>query len=145
MISNLGKKVWARIKGFFKVAIPFVLLGCAVVNVLYLLGFIEWLANILSPVFVGWFGVPSATAGPLIAAFLRKDLAVAQLSVIEMTPYQMITAVVLVSIYFPCVATFVMMLKEGTKELLGALAALVVVLFLYGGLVHLIGILLGVA
>jgi len=89
--------------------------------------------------------VPKETAGPLIAAFLRKDLAVAQLSAIPMTPYQMITAVVLVSIYFPCVATFAMMLKEGWKELLGALAVLSVVVFTYGGLIHLIGILLGVA
>ncbi len=80
-------------------------------NVLYLVRFIDWVGNVLSPVFVVWFGVPEATAGPLIAAFLRKDLAVAQLSVIEMTPYQMISAVVLVSIYFPCVATFAMMLK----------------------------------
>jgi ferrous iron transport protein B len=57
----------------------------------------------------------------------------------------MITAVVLVSIYFPCVATFAMMLKEGWKELLGAMAVLAVVVFAYGGLIHLIGILLGVA
>ena len=145
MISNISKKVWGRIAGFFKVAIPFVLLGCGIVNVLYLAGFIDWIGNILSPVFVGWFGVPEATVGPLIAAFLRKDLAVAQLSVIEMTPYQMITSVVLVSIYFPCVATFAMMIKEGAKELLGALAVLFTVVFLYGGLIHLIGILLGVA
>jgi len=82
---------------------------------------------------------------PLIAGFLRKDLAVAQLSTIEMTKYQMITSVVLISIYFPCLATFVMILKEGWKELLGSIAVLGVVTFLYGGLLHLIWILLGVA
>jgi len=145
MLSNIGKKVWGRITGFFKVAIPFVLLGAAIVGVLYQLGVIRFLGDALAPVFIGWFGVPKETAGPLIAAFLRKDLAVAQLSVIEMTEYQMITAVVLVSIYFPCVATFAMMLKEGWKELLGAMAVLAVVVFAYGGLIHLIGILLGVA
>jgi ferrous iron transport protein B len=75
---------------------------------------------------------------------LRKDLAVAQLSAIEMSKYQMITSVVLVSIYFPCVATFVMLLKEGWKNLLGSLAVLVAVIFLYGGLINLIWTLLGV-
>jgi ferrous iron transport protein B len=142
--SNVGRKLRMRITSFFKVAIPFVLLGCALVNVLYLAGVIEWLGNTLAPVFVGWFGVPKETAGPLIAAFLRKDLAVAQLSAIEMTKYQMIMAVVLVSIYFPCVATFAMMLREGWRESLGALAVLVATVFLYGGLMHLIGIVLGV-
>ncbi len=145
LLGNIGKKVGGRVRGFFVVAIPFVLFGSAIVGVLYQLGVIQFLGDALAPVFVGWFGVPKETAGPLIAAFLRKDLAVAQLSAITMTPYQMITAVVLVSIYFPCVATFAMMLKEGWKELLGALAVLSVVVFTYGGLIHLIGILLGVA
>ena len=141
---NVGRKLWMRVKGFLKVAVPFVLLGCLIVNVLYLTGTMDWLANAFSPLLTRWFGVPKETVGPLIAAFLRKDLAVAQLSVIEMSKYQMIIAVVLVSIYFPCVATFVMLLREGWKELLGSLATLIVVVFLYGGLIHLIGILLGV-
>jgi Fe2+ transport system protein B len=145
LLSNVILKVWVRMKSFFKTAIPFVLLGCVIVNVLYLAGFIQWLGSTFSPVFVTWFGVPEATAGPLVAAFLRKDLAVAQLSVIEMSAYQMVTAVVLVSIYFPCLATFMMLLKEGWKELLGSLAVLISVVFLYGGLLHLIGILAGVA
>ncbi|MCK4248117.1 MAG: ferrous iron transporter B, partial [Methanomicrobia archaeon] len=145
MMRNVRRKLRMRVVGFFKVAIPFVLLGVAVVNILYKGGVIDWLADALSPLLSGWFGVPNETVGPLIAAFLRKDLAVAQLSAISMTSYQMITSVVLVSIYFPCVATFAMILKEGWKELLGSVAVLGVVVFLYGGLIHLIGILLGVA
>ena len=145
LMANVRRKLWMRVSSFFKVAVPFVLLGCVIVNVLYLVGFIQWLGDVLAPLFVTWFGVPQETAGPLVAAFLRKDLAVAQLSVIEMTKYQMVSAVVLVSIYFPCVATFAMMLKEGWKELIGSVAVLAVVVFLYGGLIHLIGILLGVA
>jgi ferrous iron transport protein B len=144
-LQNIYKKLWVKTKGFFINAIPFVLLGILFVNVLYLLGVIQALADILAPVFVTWFGVPKETVGPLIAAFLRKDLAVAQLSTIAMTPYQMITAVVLISIYFPCVATFVVMLKEGVKELAAAVGLLAIIVFLYGGLIHLIGILLGVA
>jgi len=143
--GNVAKKLWNRTKGFLKDAVPFVLLGILVVNVLYLAGVIDALANFFEPLFVTWFGVPKETVGPLIAAFLRKDLAVAQLSTIAMTPYQMITAVVLVSIYFPCVATFVVMLKEGWKELLAAIAVLIAVVFIYGGLIHAIGILMGVA
>jgi len=64
--------------------------------------------------------------------------------VIEMSKYQMITSVVLVSIYFPCIATFVMLLKEGWKNLLGSLAVLLTVIFFYGGLINVIWKLLGV-
>jgi ferrous iron transport protein B len=153
MARNVGRKLWMRTRSFFVVALPFVMLGVAFVNILYLAGVIDWLANALEPLLTRWFGVPKETVEPLIVAFLRKDLAVAQLSDIEMTTYQLITSVVLVSLYFPCVATFAMMMREGReagwkgvlKVLGGTLAVLAAVVFLFGGLLHLIWILLGVA
>ena len=150
-LANVGRKMWVKVKGFFTNAIPFVLLGILVVNLLYLGGAIDWLSNLLEPVFTGWFGIPKETVAPLIAGFLRKDLAVAQLSAIEMGGFQLITSVVIISIYFPCVATFAMIIKEGRKSggvakvLAGSLLTLGAVVFLWGGLLHLIGILLGVA
>jgi ferrous iron transport protein B len=143
--TNVTKKLMSKTRGFLTNAVPFVMLGILIVNVLYLTGFIVWLANLAAPLFVTWFGVPKETVGPLLAAFLRKDLAVAQLSTIPMTPYQMITAVVLISIYFPCVATFAMMVREGPRQLLAAIGVLAVVVLIYGGLIHAVGILLGVA
>jgi len=151
--KNVMRKLWMRVKSFFKVAIPFVLLGVIIVNLMYLTGFLGWLANLLEPLLCGWFGVPKETVGPLVAAFLRKDLAVAQLSAIEMTMPQLVTSVVLVSLYFPCVATFAMLIREGregglkgvSQYLFGGLGALIAVIFLWGGLIRLIWIILGVA
>ena len=150
---NVRRKLWMRVKSFITVALPFVLLGVVIVNIMYLTGFLDWLADILEPILCGWFGVPKETVGPLIAAFLRKDLAVAQLSAIEMSTYQLVTSVILVSLYFPCVATFAMLIKEGGEEglkgvaqyLFGSLVVLMAVVFLWGGFVHLIWITLGVA
>lgn len=148
--ANVTRKLWVKVKGFFTNAIPFVLLGVGVVNLLYLGGVIDWLSNILEPVFTGWFGIPKETVAPLIAGFLRKDLAVAQLSAIDMTGFQLITSVVIISIYFPCIATFSMIIKEGRrsggilKVLGGSLLTLSTVVFLWGGLLHLIGMVLGV-
>ena len=149
-LANVSRKLWVKVKSFFTNAIPFVLLGVGLVNLLYIGGVIGWLANTLKPLFTGWFGIPKETVAPLIAGFLRKDLAVAQLSAIDMTGFQLITSVVIISIYFPCIATFSMIIKEGRKSggvvkvLSGSLLTLVAVVFLWGGLLHLIGILLGV-
>ena len=145
VLRDIARKMWMRTEHFIKEAVPFVLLGVFIINILYWAGVIDMLANLLEPVFVTWFGVPKETVAPLIAAFLRKDLAVAQLSGIPMTPYQLVTSVVLITIYFPCLATFIVMLKEGWKDMLAALVVLFCVVFLYGGLIHGIGILLGVA
>ncbi|MBN1635638.1 MAG: ferrous iron transporter B [Deltaproteobacteria bacterium] len=145
LVKNISKKMWMRTAGFLREGVPFVMLGVLIINVLYIFGIIEFMATAMAPVFEGWFGVPRETAGPLIAALLRKDLAIAQLGAIEMTKYQMISAVVLVTIYFPCIATFVMMLKESGRAFLGSLLALMIVVFTYGGLLHLIWKLMGVA
>jgi len=150
--NNVSRKLWMRLKGFLVSAIPLMLLGVFLVNGLYILGVIDWLANVFAPILTGWFDVPSKTVAPLITAFMRKDLAVAQLGAIEMTVSQLITSVVLVSLYFPCVATLAMILKEGwqhsVKEgvtfLIGSLIALFVVIFVWGGILRWILVLAGV-
>jgi ferrous iron transport protein B len=143
--ANITRKVMMRTTGFLREGVPFVMVGILLVNGLYVIGAIDFMASFMAPVFEGWFGVPKETAGPLVAAFLRKDLAIAQLGAIVMSPYQMISSVVLVTIYFPCVATFIMMLKEGGRAFIGSVIALMAVVFTYGGLLHLIWKLMGVA
>jgi len=89
---------------------------------------------------------------PLVAGFLRKDLAIAQLENIEMTMGQMITSIVMISLYFPCLATFIMILREGWTEgfkgvatyLAGSLVVLAAVLFIWTGVLRLILMLGGI-
>ncbi len=150
-VGHSLSKLRMRVKGFLRTAIPFVLLGVGVINVLYLGGIIDRLSRAVGPVLTGWFGVPSEIVPALIAGFLRKDLAVAQLAAIELTTFELIMSVVIVSIYFPCAATFAMILKEGRtaggvlKTMVGAVSVLLVTLFVWGGLLRLIGLLLGVS
>ncbi len=145
ILGNVGSKLWARLKHFFKMALPFVLIGVLAIQILYWFGVIEWLGSAFEPVLTTWFGVPAETSGPLIAGFMRKGLAVALLGGIDMTMGQMITSVVIISLYFPCLATFVMILKEGgPKIILKALGVLGGAVFLFGGLMRLIVTLVGI-
>ncbi|NQS89519.1 ferrous iron transporter B [Patescibacteria group bacterium] len=143
-LRNIRMKLWLRTSHFLCIAVPFVILGSLIVGILYLTGAMDKLAWIMGPFLTRWWKVPSATVAPLVAGFLRKDLAVGMLGGIEMSSYQLFKSVVLLSIYFPCLATFVMLLKEEKwKELLGTLGFLALVIATYGGALHLIGILLG--
>ncbi|MDR5657722.1 nucleoside recognition domain-containing protein [Halodesulfurarchaeum sp. HSR-GB] len=150
-IGNVSTKLWLRMRGFFVSAIPFVLLGVGLINVLWMGGAIDWLSTTLEPLLTGWFGVPKETVPGLVAGFIRKDLAVAQLTGVGLSPFQTVMSVVMISIYFPCAATFAMLIKEGkssfgiVKTLVGAVAILGVTLFLWGGLLRLIGMIMGVA
>jgi len=143
---NIGRKMGTRTSHFLMEAVPFFLLGCLIVAVMYLTGAMDWLGNALAPALTGVFGVPEETVAPLVAGFLRKDLAIGLLGGIELTTWQMFTSVVLLCIYFPCLATFALMLKEEKwKEFLATMLVLVVTVFVFGGLLNLIGIGLGIA
>ena len=111
------KKLWMRIIHFLTTAIPFVLLGVLLVNVLYSLGIIDFIGNIASPVVVGLLGLPSAAAGALIIGFLRKDVAVGMLLPLSLSMQQLVVASVVLAMYFPCVATFAIFIRElGIKD-----------------------------
>ena len=138
--SNILRKTWARTRHFLLIAVPFFLLGCAIVMVLYATGAMDALASALQPFLVGVFGVPADATASLVVGFLRKDLAIGLLPIEAMTNYQVFKSVVLLTIYFPCLATFAMVLRElNWKEILSTLGFLVVCILVFGGVLNLIG------
>lgn len=108
-----------RIRWFLKDAVPFLFLGVAAINILYAVGFLQWLGNTLTPVMHTLFGLPGDASIALITGFLRKDLAIGMLIPLGMNPLQLVIAATILTIYFPCVATFVVLLKElGVKDMI---------------------------
>jgi ferrous iron transport protein B len=135
----LLKKVFMRIKWFLKEAIPFVLLGVFIVNLLYSLGIIKFLGRIAAPIITKLMGLPFEAVGALIIGFLRKDLAVGMLVPLGLSLKQLIIASVVLTMYFPCVATFAILLKElGILDMIKAAVIMVVSAFLVGALLNLI-------
>jgi len=120
-ITTVLKKLWMRILGFLKEALPMVLLGVFIINIFYTLGIFEALTKATGPVLKNLFGVPEAAIEALIMGFLRKDLAMGVLIPLGLTAKQMLTMSILLVIYFPCIATFVILLRElGPKDMLKA-------------------------
>lgn len=139
--SNIVRKTWMRAKHFLLVAVPFVLLGCAIVMVLYTTGAMEVIASRLEGFLAAVFGIPGGATPSLVVGFLRKDLAIGLLPVDAMSTYQAFKSVILLTIYFPCLATFAMLLRElNWKEILATLGFLVAMILIFGGALNLIGI-----
>ncbi len=138
-LGALLKKLWIRIRGFVKEAIPFVLLGVLFVNLLYTLNIIKFLGQIAAPVVTGILGLPREAVGALIVGFLRKDVAVGMLLPLGLNMNQLIVASVVLAMYFPCVATFVVLLKEmGVKDMLKTASIMIVSSLIVGGILNLI-------
>ena len=133
------KKTWMRMRWFLKDAIPWLFLGVVLVNVLYSLGFIDWIGNLFAPVIEGVLGLSRGATTALLVGFLRKDLAVGMLLPLNMTPYQLVIAATILTIYFPCVATFTVLLRElGLKDMIKSTLIMILTALTVGGILRLI-------
>ncbi len=131
MILN---KTWMRIRWFLREAIPFLFLGVLMVNVLYTIGFIEWIGHLFAPLMEGWLAIPKEAVAALLVGFFRKDLAVGMLLPLGLNAEQMVVATTVLSLYFPCVATFAVLLKElGIKDTIKSTTLMVATALLVGG------------
>ncbi|MFO7957494.1 MAG: ferrous iron transporter B [Candidatus Brocadiia bacterium] len=131
---GLLKKLYMRMRGFIKEAIPYVLLGVVFVNFLYALGIIAVLSRVFEPLVTHLLGLPAEAVGALIVGFLRKDVAVGMLAPLGLSLRQLIVACVVLAAYFPCAATFIMLFRElGWRDMLKSAAIMIVVAFSVGG------------
>jgi ferrous iron transport protein B len=128
-----------RTYGFLKEAVPLILGAILVINILYMLGVFETVADFTSPVVTGLLGLPKEAVVALLIGFLRKDVAVGMLAPLGLTAGQLVTGSVVLAMFFPCIATFAVLLKElGIKDMLKSTGIMIAASLLVGGLLNLV-------
>ncbi|MDD5584747.1 MAG: ferrous iron transporter B [Candidatus Omnitrophica bacterium] len=137
-IQAVIKKLWMRLSGFLSEALPFVLLGVLFVNILQMLRIIDFFAYIFTPVLTGLWGLPKEAISALIVGFLRKDVAVGMLGPLNLTTKQLVIGSTVLAVYFPCIATYIVLIRElGIKDALKSTFIMIVVALLVGALLNL--------
>ena len=111
-LRALGSKLWMRVMGFLKEAVPVVIGAVFIVNILYDLNVFEYIAQVTAPVITKLWGLPEEAIVPLLIGILRKDVAIGLFGPLELTTHQLITGSVVLSMFFPCIATFVVLFRE---------------------------------
>ncbi|MCG0239898.1 MAG: nucleoside recognition domain-containing protein, partial [Firmicutes bacterium] len=112
-------------------------LGALVLGVLEVTGILTAVQGWLAPLTEGWLGLPREAATAFVMGFVRRDFGAVGLSTMPLTPAQTVTALVTITLFVPCIASTLVLLKErGRAE--GALIwlAAMATAFLVGGLVH---------
>jgi len=138
-LPGLVKKVWMRITWFVREGVPWIMVGIFIANILYTLGIIDLIAVLAQPVVCGILGLPKEVAGALLIGFLRKDVAVGMLAPLGLTLPQLVISSVVLIMYFPCVASFSIMIKElGVNGMLKAAGIMIVSTLVVGGMLNLI-------
>jgi len=136
-MKGVIKKLWMRTLSFITSGLPFVLLGVLTVNILYVSGIVSYVAAITAPIITGILGLPQEAVGAMIVGFLRKDVAIGMLIPLGLTLKQLIIASVVLTMYFPCVATFIVLFKElGTKGIIKSVGIMILSTLIVGGILN---------
>lgn len=116
-IKNILKKTYFRTIGFMKDATPLFFLGTALIGILQLTGLITNLINLFEPLTTQILQLPKETAVAFIMGIIRRDFGAAGLFHIDLTKYQIVVALVTITLFVPCIASFLVMIKErGWKQ-----------------------------
>ena len=133
------QKLWIRAYGFLKEAVPIVLGGVLVINVFQILGVFNAIANFATPVVTGVLGLPKEAVTSLVIGFLRKDVAIGMLAPLALSAKQLVVGSVVLAMFFPCIATFVVLLRElGVVNMLKSAGIMIFSALLVGGLLNLV-------
>ncbi len=110
---------WERSRDIVTIVLPLLVAGSVLLALLSFYGADGWINLALTPMTSWWLGLPAVLGVPILFGVLRKELSLLMIfqalgtqelaGVLDAT--QIITFLVFLTFYVPCVSTFAMMLK----------------------------------
>ena len=136
IFRNVWTKTRLRIVWYLREALPLFVLGTLILFILDRVRIptpwgqrsgLQLIEGSLAPIVTGILDLPEATAQVLILGFLRRDYGAAGLFDLvregAMNPVQIVTSLIVLTLFIPCVANFFMIVREhGTRTALLMLA-----------------------
>jgi ferrous iron transport protein B len=141
-LDNVLSKSYHRVKDFFVIAFPILLVTSLILEFLMAYEILNMLVDPFSPLTVGLLGLPAVTIIALIFGVMRKEMSLQLLVVLFgtsnfitiMTVDQMFVFALVMATYVPCVSAFSVMTKEfGLKDTLKVSLASIGISFMIGG------------
>jgi ferrous iron transport protein B len=141
VMRNLITKTLLRIRWYLWEAVPLFLIGTALLFVLDRTGGLALLVAAGRPVVTGLLGLPAEAAQVFVMGFLRRDYGAAGLFQLahagRLTGAQSVVALTVMTLFVPCVANLLMIIREqGTKVGLAILAFVTLVAVSTGAGLH---------
>jgi ferrous iron transport protein B len=131
-MRNLATKTALRVRWYLGEAVPLFLVGTALLFVLDRIGVLDVLTSAARPVVTGALGLPSESAGVFVMGFLRRDYGAAGLFRMaqegSLTAVQSVIALTVMTLFVPCVANLLMIIRErGVRTGMAILGAVTVI------------------
>lgn len=141
VLTNIIFKTLSRISWYLKEAVPLFILGTLILFTLDKLRVLEFIEVLASPVVVNFLGLPQKATDAFLIGFLRRDYGAAGLYALasagKLNPNQILVSLVTITLFVPCVANLMVMIKErGLKTALAMVMFIFPFAFLVGGMVN---------
>ena len=137
-IKNIFKKTYLKSKYFIVEAGPIFAGGAVGITLLKEGGILEWIQNAVAPFIVGWLKLPKETTEAFIMGIIRRDFGAAGLNSLALTNDQTLVALIVITLFVPCIAAMLVMIKEqGIKQAAMVWLGSWIAAFTVGGIVAL--------
>jgi ferrous iron transport protein B len=136
-LDNIGRKTGVKVWGFMREVTLFFVGGTLFLGLLKVTGVLAWIITAAQPLISGWLGLPPDTATAFVMGLIRRDFGAAGFFSMHLVGSQMLVAMVTITLFVPCMASALVVLKErGWRYLIGLFAGSLGSAFLLGGIVH---------
>ena len=141
LAGNVAKKTVGRLKWYLIEVIPLFLLGTLIMFILDRVGALPAIIRAGEPLVSGWLGLPKEASAAFVMGFLRRDFGATGLFALssQLSPIQAVVGMVTITLFVPCIASMMMIVKEQGLKIAAAMLALIIPFaFLIGGLLNLL-------
>lgn len=133
--ANVFRKTGVKVYHFMKEVTVFFLAGALLISVLDVTGGLDWVQKVSEPLIVSWLHLPAEAATAFVMGFVRRDFGATGFFLMDLTSLQLLVGMVTITLFVPCIASVMVIMKErGWAYLASLLAASIGVAFLAGGL-----------
>ncbi|MBN8443068.1 MAG: ferrous iron transport protein B [Thauera sp.] len=139
VLGNVLKKTGGRLKWYLIEVIPLFLIGTLIMYLLDKSGALPWIIKAGEPLVTGWLGLPPEASAAFVMGFLRRDFGATGLFALQgqMSAVQVVVGMVTITLFIPCVASLMMIIKEqGLRTAATMVAMIVPTAFLVGGVLN---------
>lgn len=136
-ISNVLKKTFNKSYAFLKEALPLFAIGAFIISILNLSGALEKIQDFLAPLIVGWLSLPKEASTAFVMGIIRRDFGAAGLTDLSLDPLSMVVALIVITLFVPCIAAILLLFKERSKTEAAIMwFGSLIIAFLVGGIVN---------
>jgi ferrous iron transport protein B len=139
--ANVLKKTAGRLKWYLIEVIPLFLVGTLIMFTLDKTGVLPWIIERGEPLVTGWLGLPKEASAAFVMGFLRRDFGATGLFAMghALTAAQTIVGMVTITLFVPCIASVMMIVKEQGLRVAALMVAMIMpTAFAVGGVANLV-------